>query len=74
MKMLLMALLDRWLVYTEIKVENKLTKCKTATKRQNKPKMKLKHGLTLTLCSTENHEESKLCRYRENLRDVHSTR
>ena len=36
--------------------------------------MKLKHGLTLTLCSTVNHEESKLCRYWKNLRNVHSTR
>ena len=37
--------------------------------------MKLKHGLTLlTLCSTVNHEESKLCRYWQNLRNVHATR
>ena len=42
-------------------MEKKLTKCKTATKRQNKPKMKLKHGPKLTLCSTVNHEERTLC-------------
>ena len=36
--------------------------------------MKLKHRLTLTLCSTVDHEESKLCRYWKNLRNVHSTR
>ena len=74
MKLILMALLDRWLVSAEIRIENKLTKCKTATKRQNKPKMKLKHGPKLTLCSNVNHEERKLCRCRKKLQDVHSTK
>ena len=69
-----MTLLDRVVGLKRSRIENKLTNVKTATKRQNKPKMKLKHGLKLTLCSTVNHEERKLCRYRKKLHDVHSTR
>ena len=65
MKLILMAMFDRWLVLTDFKIENKLTKYETTTKRQNKPKMKLKHGLKLTLCSAVNHEERKLCRCRK---------